>query len=81
MPEDDSTGYFGAPRRVLALIALACVAMLAFGLYLQHVVGPGAVPDVHRAALCAGAGGAVRRPGGALQRPQRPAGRGRVLAC
>ena len=28
-----------APRRVLALIALACVALLAFGLYLQHVVG------------------------------------------
>jgi disulfide bond formation protein DsbB len=28
-----------APRRVLALIAVACVAMLAFGLYLQHVVG------------------------------------------
>ena len=27
------------PRRVLALMALACVAMLAFGLYLQHVVG------------------------------------------
>ena len=29
----------GAPRRVLGLVALACVAMLAFGLYLQHVVG------------------------------------------
>ena len=28
-----------ATRRVLALLALACVAMLAFGLYLQHVVG------------------------------------------
>ena len=28
-----------APRRLLALIALACVALLAFGLYLQHVVG------------------------------------------
>ena len=28
-----------APRRTLALLALACVAMLAFGLYLQHVVG------------------------------------------
>lgn len=28
-----------APRRVLALLAAACVAMLAFGLYLQHVVG------------------------------------------
>ena len=28
-----------APRRVLALISAACVAMLAFGLYLQHSVG------------------------------------------
>jgi disulfide bond formation protein DsbB len=28
-----------APRRVLALIALVSVGMLAFGLYLQHVVG------------------------------------------
>lgn len=28
-----------APRRILALVAAACVAMLAFGLYLQHVVG------------------------------------------
>ena len=28
-----------APRRVLALIALVCVGMLAFGLSLQHVVG------------------------------------------
>ena len=28
-----------APRRVLALVAATCVAMLAFGLYLQHVVG------------------------------------------
>ncbi|WP_093158548.1 disulfide bond formation protein B [Variovorax sp. YR216] len=31
--------YFGAPRRALALICVACVAMLAFGMYLQHVVG------------------------------------------
>ncbi len=28
-----------APRRVLGGIAVVCVAMLAFGLYLQHVVG------------------------------------------
>ena len=28
-----------APRRLLALICAGCVAMLAFGLYLQHVVG------------------------------------------
>ena len=27
------------PRRVFALVCAACVAMLAFGLYLQHVVG------------------------------------------
>ena len=27
------------PRRVLALVCAACVAILAFGLYLQHVVG------------------------------------------
>ena len=31
--------YLGAPRRALGLICLACVLMLAFGLYLQHVVG------------------------------------------
>ena len=31
--------FFGAPRRAFGLIALACVAMLVFGLYLQHVVG------------------------------------------
>ena len=31
--------YFGAPRRAFALICAACVAMLAFGMYLQHVVG------------------------------------------
>ena len=28
-----------APRQVLAAIAIVCVALLAFGLYLQHVVG------------------------------------------
>jgi disulfide bond formation protein DsbB len=28
-----------APRRVLAGISLICLALLAFGLYLQHVVG------------------------------------------
>ena len=30
---------FEQPRRLLALICAACIAMLAFGLYLQHVVG------------------------------------------
>ena len=33
------TYFQTAPRRVLALVSLACVAMLVFGLYLQHVVG------------------------------------------
>ena len=28
-----------APRRVFAMLSLGCVALLAFGLYLQHVVG------------------------------------------
>ena len=32
-------GFDTAPRRVLAAVAVACVALLAFGLYLQHVVG------------------------------------------
>lgn len=30
---------FDQPRRLLALIAAACIALLAFGLYLQHAVG------------------------------------------
>ena len=30
---------WGAPQRLMALMALTGVAMLAFGLYLQHVVG------------------------------------------
>ena len=33
------TALFDQPRRLLAFIALACVALLAFGLYLQHAVG------------------------------------------
>lgn len=28
-----------APRRVLAVMSLACIALLVFGLYLQHAVG------------------------------------------
>ena len=31
--------FEAAPRRILALVALVSVALLAFGLYLQHVVG------------------------------------------
>jgi len=33
------TALFDQPRRLLAFIALACIALLAFGLYLQHAVG------------------------------------------
>jgi len=33
------TYFEAAPRRVLALVSVGCVAMLAFGLYLQHAVG------------------------------------------
>jgi protein dithiol:quinone oxidoreductase len=31
--------FDNAPRRVLALLAAACAAMLVFGMYLQHAVG------------------------------------------
>ena len=31
--------FLDQPRRLLALICAVCIAMLAFGLYLQHVVG------------------------------------------
>ncbi|WP_213958641.1 MULTISPECIES: disulfide bond formation protein B [unclassified Variovorax] len=31
--------FFGAPRRAYALICIACIGMLAFGMYLQHIVG------------------------------------------
>ena len=31
--------FLDQPRRMLALICAVCLAMLAFGLYLQHVVG------------------------------------------
>ncbi|WP_298934190.1 disulfide bond formation protein B [uncultured Ramlibacter sp.] len=57
-----------APRRVLALVCLACVGMLAFGLYLQHVVGlePCPMCIVQRYALIlvavfAGLAGAARQ--------------------
>ena len=32
-------GLLHQPRRVFALLSLACIGMLAFGMYLQHVVG------------------------------------------
>jgi disulfide bond formation protein DsbB len=46
---------FAAPRRVLGLVALACAGMLAFALYLQHVVGlePCPMCIVQRYALIA----------------------------
>ena len=31
--------FLDQPRRALALVSAACIAMLLFGLYLQHVVG------------------------------------------
>ena len=31
--------FDNAPRRVMAVVCLACVALLAFGMYLQHAVG------------------------------------------
>ncbi len=34
-----STYFDAAPRHLLAWVAAACVAMLVFGMYLQHVVG------------------------------------------
>ena len=32
-------GLYLQPRRVFALLSLACIGMLSFGMYLQHVVG------------------------------------------
>ncbi len=33
------SAFLNSPRRLLALLCASCIAMLAFGLYLQHVVG------------------------------------------
>jgi disulfide bond formation protein DsbB len=68
-----SSGLFSLlgqqPRRILGLVAAACVAMLAFGLYLQHVVGlePCPMCIVQRYALVAvaviaGIAALLRRP-------------------
>lgn len=61
---------FAAPRRTLALVFAGCVAMLGFGLYLQHVVGlePCPMCIVQRYALivvglCAGIAAAIPRRG------------------
>jgi disulfide bond formation protein DsbB len=32
-------GFAASPRKVMAAVAAICIGMLAFGLYLQHVVG------------------------------------------
>ena len=59
-----------APRRLLTLVCMGSVALLAFGLYLQHVVGlePCPMCIVQRyalvlVALVAGIGGALRQRG------------------
>jgi disulfide bond formation protein DsbB len=59
-----------APRRVLAFVCAACIGMLAFGLYLQHVVGlePCPMCIVQRyalilVALAAGIASAFRQRG------------------
>jgi len=66
--------YFGAPRRAYWLVCAACVGMLAFGLYLQHVVGlePCPMCIVQRYALilvavfAALAGVGLQKTGGVL---------------
>ena len=65
--------FDSAPRRVLALVAAACVGMLAFGLYLQHVVGlePCPMCIVQRYALvlvaiAAGVGAFLKGRGGLI---------------
>ena len=62
--------FLDQPRRVLGLICAACIAMLAFGLYLQHVVGlePCPMCIVQRYALilvavCAGITAFAHRKG------------------
>ena len=62
--------FFAAPRRTFGLICAACIALLAFGLYLQHVVGlePCPMCIVQRyalvlIALCAGLACASGREG------------------
>lgn len=59
------------PRRVLTLVAAACVGLLAFGMYLQHVVGlePCPMCIVQRyalilVALVAGIAASLSGPGG-----------------
>jgi len=61
---------FGAPRRTCLLIGAVCVAMLAYGMYLQHVEGlePCPMCIVQRYALIlvavfAGLAGLTARPG------------------
>ena len=62
--------FDASPRRVLALVCASCVCMLAYGMYLQHVVGlePCPMCIVQRYALiliavCAALTGASARKG------------------
>ena len=59
-----------APRRVFAVVSLLCVGLLAFGMYLQHVVGlePCPMCIVQRyalvlVALCTALAASTRRQG------------------
>ena len=59
-----------APRRVFAVVSLLCLGLLAFGMYLQHVVGlePCPMCIVQRyalvlVALCAALAASTRRRG------------------
>jgi len=59
-----------SPRRVMVAVSIACVALLAYGLYLQHVVGlvPCPMCIVQRyalvlVALCAALTGATGKKG------------------
>jgi protein dithiol:quinone oxidoreductase len=70
MTEKILSWFENTPRRVLAAIAVTCVALLSFGLYLQQVGGlePCPMCIVQRyamilVALCAGIAAAVPRRG------------------
>jgi protein dithiol:quinone oxidoreductase len=70
-PVSDPESFFTRQARsILGLVALVCVGLLAFGLYLQHVVGlePCPMCIVQRyalvlVALVAGVAAALKQPG------------------